>query len=331
MTVHRPLLREIRALAEEYPSVDECLEAAVSRGMLPETATSDGHRKFVSSDGKRLETFIAWASLGWERIATAEALASEFHRNSADAIKPLRNIEWCIGGPLEIGDDPAEAALAEMGLYASVGLDGRDVCLHMPWRNSTGVPAIDALLGGLHSGSLIVICGPPGAYKSTLAVMIAAGSTQQGRVPYYGADIGTRGSHVERSLATQGFIDPRFRLELNRARDHVDLFSRSRCDALIIDNDYYTTSEAIRDICEDARMAARSGGRVSIVTLFQTRNGDEPSGAGFVADVILSTSLGGGALTIAARKNRYGDRRASVRMARDASGRLVWDGLRSVA
>ncbi len=329
MTVHRPLLREIRALAEEYPSAEECLEVAVSRGLLPEAATSDGHRTFVSSDGKRLETFVAWASLGWERIATAEALAAEFHQNADGAELPLRNIVWCIGGPLELGDDPAEAELVEMGMYVTLGINGQDVALHMPWRNSTGVPAVDSLLGGLHAKSLILIVGPAGAYKSTLAAMIAAGSVQQGSASLYGSTECQRCIAYGRA-AEQGFAEPMFMGEDGTVRDLLDSFGRSPCDVMLLDGMAGMRYVALEEAVIDAKGVATMRRSSVFVTLHQKKDASVPGGVRS-ADVVLLTARSESGVAVTVFRNRYGNTTSAVLFTIGDGGRLVWDRTSDVA
>lgn len=330
MTVHRPLLREIRALAEEYTSADECLEVAISRGILPEAASLDEHRALVSSDGKRLETFIAWASLGWERIVTAEALATEFHRNAEGAELPLRNIGWCIGGPLELGGAPAEAELVEMGLYVTLGLDGRDVTLYMPWRSSTGVPALDALIGGTREGSLVVIVGGAGTHKSTLAAMIAAGSEQHGSEPCYRSTEENRWFALERSVR-QGFICPSYESYTGTVREHVDSFAASPCNIMLLDGMARMRYVALQEAMIDAKTAAVLHKSTVFVTLHQNNDGRLPGGFMTCADVVIMTASADRSVIVAVRKHSYGTTDSAVMFTIVDGGRLVWDRTSAIA
>ena len=52
-----------------------------------------------------------------------------------------------------------------------------------PWqRDSTGVPQLDEVLGGgIARGSLVLVVGPPGSGKTTLAVQMTFAAAQAGR------------------------------------------------------------------------------------------------------------------------------------------------------
>lgn len=217
-----------------------------------------------------------------------------------------------------------------MGLYVTLGLDGRDVALHMPWRSSTGVPAVDSLIGGLYAGSLILIVGPAGSYKSTLAAMIAAGSLQQGSASLYGCTEYRRWDAYRRA-AEQGFAEPTFMGKDGAVRDLIDSFGRSSCSVMLLDGMAGMRYVSLEEAVIDAGAVAATRRSSVFVTLHQNRDGSVPNGSMRHASVVLSTAITGSGVIVSVRKNIYGTTRSSVHFSINEGGRLVWDRTSDVA